>query len=51
MKNITLTLVFGNEFTLEYKFKPTADFTIEFEGNFNLHGSAGVQKAMVKIVD
>lgn len=41
----------SNVFTLEYKFTPTADCTIEAEGNCNLHGSAGIQKATIKTVD
>jgi desulfoferrodoxin (superoxide reductase-like protein) len=40
-----------SNFTLEYKFTPTADCTIEAEGNCNLHGSAGIQKSTIKATE
>jgi len=41
----------SNDFTIEYKFTPTGDFTLESEGNCNMHGSAGIQKSAVKVTD
>jgi desulfoferrodoxin (superoxide reductase-like protein) len=38
-----------SNFTLEYKFIATEDMTLEAEGHCNLHGSAGVANASVKI--
>jgi desulfoferrodoxin (superoxide reductase-like protein) len=39
----------GN-FVLEYKYVVTEDLTIEAQGHCNIHGSAGIKKATVKVI-
>ena len=36
-------------FLIEYKYVVTEDITIEAEGHCNIHGSAGINKATVKV--
>ncbi|MBN2275266.1 MAG: hypothetical protein JXK95_13100 [Bacteroidales bacterium] len=37
-----------DDFVVEYKVVVTADLTIEAQGNCNLHGSTGIEKAVIK---
>jgi desulfoferrodoxin (superoxide reductase-like protein) len=39
----------GNDFTVEYKFVATEDMTLEAQGHCNIHGSAGIVNASVKV--